>query len=114
MARTSHHRLLGILRVIALPTLLAGCASLVERAPLVTPERMAAASGRGIDPGVAARGRDLYVGACARCHSPVAVASRTPQQWDGILPRMAAKAQLAPGDLDALRAYVALVSPPAR
>jgi mono/diheme cytochrome c family protein len=86
-----------------------GCAPLTARAPLVTPELAMVAATRGIDAAAAARGRDLYVGACARCHGPVAVRSRTPAQWREILPRMADKTQLEAAATRDLSAYLSLM-----
>lgn len=90
----------------------AGCASLAQRAPLVTPELAAVAASRGIDPQAAARGRDLYVGRCTKCHGAVAVASRTPEQWARILPRMAAETKLDAGQADDVAAYVEVAGRP--
>lgn len=100
----------GIVRgtTLLLLTAVAGCASLVERAPLVTPALAVTAKERGIDADAATRGRALYVGACARCHGPVAVHSRTPAQWQEILPRMAGKAQLDAAATRDLEAYLAI------
>jgi len=83
-----------------------GCASLAARAPMVTAGMSSAAAANGVDPAVLGRGRALYVGSCARCHVPVEVTSRTRQQWDEILPRMADKAGLEPVEEEEVAAYI--------
>lgn len=109
MNRTSKRNVaLGALAGLALLAI-PGCAPLLARAPLVTPELAMVAATRGIDATAAARGRDLYVGACARCHGPVAVRSRTPAQWREILPRMADKTQLDAAATRDIEAYLSLM-----
>lgn len=83
-----------------------GCASLEKRAPLVTPSLTAVAASRGLGPETLERGRALYVGRCSRCHSPVSVTSRSPLQWQKILPRMADQAKLSADEFDDVQAYV--------
>lgn len=87
----------------------AGCASLADRAPVVTPALSAAAAARGRTEGSLERGRALYVGQCARCHQPVAIRSRTPQQWQSILPRMAETSKFDSGQLSDIEAYIEAV-----
>lgn len=83
-----------------------GCASIASRAPLVTSEMTGAAAARGVDPGALERGREIYVGRCTRCHGPVAVTSRTPQQWLKILPRMADESRLDLTEMADVAAYI--------
>lgn len=99
---------LGLMIVFGLLAI-SGCAPLAARAPLVTPELAMVAATHGIDVAAATRGRSLYVGACARCHGPVAVRSRTPAQWQEILPRMAGKTQLDAASTRDLEAYLSLM-----
>lgn len=87
-----------------------GCASLTARAPLVTAEMGAAAAARGIDAAAPERGRAIYVGRCTRCHGPVTVADRSPQQWRRILPAMAQKAKLTAAEAGDVTAYVEVVT----
>ena len=100
----------GAVAVVLLLAAFAGCASLSARAPEVSAAMAAAATARGDDPDGLGRGRDLYVGRCTRCHGAVAVASRTPQQWREIVPRMAVKARLTEAETADLAAYVAAVA----
>ena len=83
-----------------------GCASVSARAPVVTAGMSSAAVANGGDPAALGRGRAIYVGRCARCHAPVAVTGRTRQQWEKILPRMAAKSGLEPSEEAEVAAYV--------
>lgn len=86
-----------------------GCASIVSRVPLVTPAMTAAAVGSGVEPAALDRGREIYLNRCTRCHGPVAIAGRTPRQWDAILPRMAAESQLDSSATADLTAYIQAV-----
>ena len=86
-----------------------GCASVATRAPVVTAAMTDAAAVRGADPAALERGRELYVGRCTRCHGPVAVASRTPQQWQAILPRMAKESRLDSSQIAEVAAYIEAV-----
>jgi mono/diheme cytochrome c family protein len=89
--------------------LILGCASIATRVPPVTPELAAAAAVRGIDPAALSRGRELYLARCTRCHGPVAVAGRTPRQWQAVLPAMTAKSRLTEGETADLTAYIGTV-----
>ncbi|MFM7180978.1 MAG: hypothetical protein ACKO2G_05885 [Verrucomicrobiales bacterium] len=92
---------------LVVPVLLAlgGCESLNQIAPPVA----------SIAPGTAAttqleRGRELYITACAKCHSPEPVLDYTESEWLGkILPEMCRLTKLDSADSDAVRAYVLAV-----
>jgi mono/diheme cytochrome c family protein len=56
------------------------------------------------------RGRDIYVTACAKCHSPEPVRDYSRQEWVGkILPEMIKVTKLGPEDARAVEAYVLAV-----
>lgn len=51
-------------------------------------------------------GRDIYVGSCAACHSPVPVRDHTVTQWPGIIADMSERTKLTPSQERAVLAYV--------
>lgn len=55
-------------------------------------------------------GRDLYVGKCAKCHSPEPIADHSPSEWKSdILPTMCKKAKLDDSERNSLHDYILAV-----
>lgn len=95
-------------RVLLLGAVLAGagCLSLEQAAPL--PATLVA-PGTPVPAGLA-RGRELYVTACAKCHAPEPVLAYPREKWlASILPEMNKMTKLSPADADAVQAYVLAV-----
>lgn len=105
-ARQDRRAHAAVLRWALVAAAAAGCASSANLAPPVDPAMIEAGRTAGVDAQSLQRGRQVYLGACARCHSPVAVQSRTPQQWERILHRMEPLSGLNDSDRAALRAYL--------
>lgn len=83
-----------------------GCYTLEQAAPpvatLVSPGELATASLN--------RGREIYITACAKCHSPTPVRAYARDRWtELIIPKMAVITKLSPDDTAALRSYVLAV-----
>ena len=84
----------------------AGCLTLEESAP---PAAALVPAGSPV-PAPLARGRELYVTACAKCHSAEPVLDYPVDQWiNKILPEMNELTKLTPSDAEAVRAYVLAV-----
>jgi mono/diheme cytochrome c family protein len=94
---------------------IAGCATLEEIAPPAERLLMARAAqpdGEHValpDPSLLARGRELFVIDCARCHAVVPVRAHTRSEWAEIMPRMVKESNLGDAELRALEAYVEAV-----
>lgn len=84
------------LAVIA--TLVAGCQSTAHVAPIVAPRDA-----------LVQQGRQLYLGACTKCHAPLAVRKYTQSAWEPILVDMAKETNLTPDQDRAVRAYITAV-----
>lgn len=65
----------------------------------------AACAGAPASPGASAP-EQLYRQRCAGCHRPYAPSSRSRAEWDAVLPRMAPKAHLSPGQEATLRHWL--------
>ncbi len=91
--------------------LIAGCASVSDLAPEPDPAAVARAGAGGVAPSDLAAGRRIYLTDCARCHSPVAVASLTRRQWGPVLDRMAPLTRLDAGKEAKLRSYIEAMAP---
>jgi mono/diheme cytochrome c family protein len=91
--------------VVVIAIVLAGCASNAEKAPEVVGPVAEAAAAQGAGD-AATRGRELFLANCHRCHSLKAPASRTPEKWEGILPRMTKRAHLTPEQAADVKAYI--------
>ncbi len=82
----------------------------LSRAPLVTPEILAAGRGAGFDGASIERGRAIFITDCGRCHALTPPASLATDAWERILPRMADKARLSKEQAADVRAYVLAAS----
>lgn len=83
--------------------LIAGCD---ELAPRVTPGLAAAA--HAPEPALA-RGREVFVTACASCHALPSPWATAAADWPRTMATMGAKSRLAPAEVDAALRYVLAV-----
>ena len=82
---------------------LVSCVSVEKAAPPVTVLTIKKPS----ETPVLARGRDIYLSACVKCHSVEPIRDHSATEWtDDILPTMCKKSKLASADADAVKAYV--------
>lgn len=84
---------------------LAGCVSIEQIAPSVSPALVSAS--RGSDAATLGEGRRIFTGACTTCHAPYPVAKYTASEWRGIVADMSARTKLTPARESALLAYLA-------
>jgi mono/diheme cytochrome c family protein len=108
-------RLLRATWLVALPVLLAGCASLEELAPPPDDRTAATAVAHQLSPADLVPGRELYLRVCGGCHSVQGLRDYSPAKWDKVLPRMIGEARLTPDEARQLTAYVraTVLTPPA-
>lgn len=78
--------------------------------PEVSPELVAAAQARGIDPALLAEGRAHYVRDCSGCHALHAPARKSPAGWRKSLDEMAEKAKLDARRRELIENYLAAAS----
>lgn len=57
-----------------------------------------------------ARGRDIYITKCAKCHSPEPVARYSKTRWHEIMPEMVEETNLNAEDAAAVMAYVLAIA----
>ena len=95
-----------ILAITALSALISGCATLQDLAPPLDERSLARAQSMGYAADRVERGRELYLSACVRCHSPEAVTGYSWDRWSEIIPRMAARARLDLAEVESLTAYI--------
>ena len=88
--------------------IIGGCAAMStqQAAPSVTPALIDAGNARGLAPADIKRGREIFVGRCAECHTLQPPVGRTEAQWREVLPRMARRARLDADEARAVEAYV--------
>ena len=103
--RMRRHRRLARLAFIA-ALVGGGCATLEELAPPVGEEARRAADASGVAIDRVERGREIYVTACVRCHSPEPVLRYTAEEWAEILPRMIVESDLGATDAADIAHYV--------
>lgn len=102
----SLRRLLRIGALIGLSVTAVGCVSTMDMAPLVTDRTLALAQSMGYSSEHLEQGREVYLGACVRCHSPESVTRYSLERWEEIIPRMAARANLEESETVSLTAYI--------
>lgn len=96
--------------LLTLSLFILSCATIEELAPPVNEAAMNLAMSRGIDSGLAARGRTIYITACVRCHSPEPVIRYDLVRWQtNILPDMRERTKLSEDDALALEEYIKLI-----
>src|SRR5437868_331105 len=84
--------------------LLVGCALNIP--PMVTPEMVAANSGRPITIAQLQHGRTLFASRCIECHTLPALTAHSEAQWPQVVNTMAARASLKPAEREAVLAYI--------
>jgi mono/diheme cytochrome c family protein len=89
---------------------LSGCAT--GKASLPTADALGAAGAlpRGTDMDALQRGRAILVTECANCHRLFLPAEYSPEQWGGIVKRMANRASLGEDQAADLELYLAVSS----
>jgi len=93
--------LLGICLIVSL----SGCSN-DKVAPPVDDQTVAAGEERGDTREQLETGRELFLNACARCHSPIAVADHDAESWTDWLEDMTGRAQLDREQTEQVTAYV--------
>ena len=78
--------------------------------PEVSPELVAAAQARGIDPALLAEGRAQYVRDCSGCHALHAPARKSAAGWRKALDEMSVKAKLDARRRQLIENYLAAAS----
>ncbi len=101
-------RWLGVLLAVSV---LAGCMSLEEMAPPVSPPLVQAASVQGADAESLRRGRAIYLDQCIKCHTVEPVNKYSLAHWDEILPEMSDEAKLSPQQRSDVKAYILAAHP---
>ena len=89
---------------------LSGCAA--GKASIPTADALGAAGGfpEGTDTAALRRGRDILVTECATCHRLFLPAEYSPEQWGGIVKRMATRASLSGEQATDLELYLKAAS----
>ncbi len=89
---------------------LSGCAA--GKASIPTAEELLAAGApsKGADPAALRRGRAVFVTECAACHRLFLPAEYSPEQWRGIVKRMAGRASLGGDQAADLLLYLSSAS----
>ena len=87
--------------ILLVPVIWAGCMSIDQIAPPVTPGMARHGSAATLQ-----RGRELYTGRCTACHTPQPVAKYGAAKWGEILVEMSDEAKLSKTDEAAVVAYV--------
>ena len=82
------------------------CISIEEMVPPVDSNMVSMASDLGYGFQTLSLGRDMYLNQCISCHSAEPVDRYSHEQWETILPDMAAEAKLDGPQTAALQAYV--------
>lgn len=83
---------------------LAGCASVDNVAPPVTPALLAHASGASAN--ILQEGREIFFGVCTTCHAPDPIGSLTLADWRSAVADMADRSRLSPSRKAALLSYI--------
>ncbi len=92
--------------MLALLSLVIGCATIEQLAPPVGEQARRQAAILGVPAGDLEHGRLIYLTKCARCHSPEPVVGYTKRRWKDILPRMAQEAACTAEEAASVEAYV--------
>jgi len=85
---------------------LLGCSGVQVAAPPAEGPVTDAAVSLGFEASAPARGRQVFVDRCGRCHGRINPDKRTAEEWKDILPTMSRKARLSGPEASDLRAYV--------
>lgn len=93
---------------------LSGCAA--GKASIPTAEELLAARAlsKGADPAALRRGRAVFVTECAACHRLFLPGEYSPEQWRGIVKRMAGRASLGGDQAADLLLYLSSASRPGK
>lgn len=99
-----------LMAVLALAAGIAGCAA--GKASIPTPEDLYAAGAlpKGADVDALRRGRAVLVTECASCHRLFLPGEYSPEQWRGIVARMARRASLSGDQAADLNLYLSVAS----
>jgi mono/diheme cytochrome c family protein len=89
---------------VCLLGLLGGCAT--ANPPNVSPQMVAATSGRPVTVAQLQHGRSLFASRCIECHTLPAVTEHPASEWPHLIDEMAGRANLKPVEREELLAYV--------
>jgi hypothetical protein len=80
-----------------------GCGLMTDPIPEATPEM---ALEMGVEQEQLARGREMYLANCHRCHDRVLPETVDPEYWRGIMPHMARNAELSKSQQEDVLIYL--------
>lgn len=92
--------------VLTIACLAHACSTTRAAAPIVTPDLLASARAQGFDELGIARGRELYVAQCARCHASPRASEFTRSAWEELLPRMSRRSGFDDAEAADVRSFV--------
>lgn len=101
---------LALLACAAVAAGLSGCAAGKASIPTADDLSTAGVLPKGADREALGRGRAILVTECATCHRLFLPAEYTPEQWGGIVRRMAARASLSGDQAADLELYLTVSS----
>ena len=82
---------------------------LTNYVPPVTPQMVAATSGRRVDVATLREGRRLLVHRCIECHTLPSLWQYAVEEWPNVVNGMSHRASLKPAERDAIVAYILAV-----
>ncbi|HEY7587033.1 MAG TPA: hypothetical protein VH866_11050 [Candidatus Deferrimicrobiaceae bacterium] len=104
------HRLLVTVLIVSLAACISACAAGKASIPTADEMRASGAIPAGTDLDALRRGRAIMVTECATCHRLFLPAEYPPEQWRGIVKRMAARASLGGDQAADLELYLSVAS----
>ena len=112
MKVTFTFRVLDVLLAAAvLASAVSGCAGSAGTVPVVPgDEKWASTRWPGTTMNDLARGHDVFVSRCSSCHSLPRPEIKSPEEWDGVLDEMAARAKLSAADRTLVSHYLSTAS----
>jgi hypothetical protein len=90
---------------------IAACAGSAGTVPVVPgDEKWASERWPGTTMSDLARGHDVFVSRCSSCHSLPRPEIKSPDEWDGVLDEMGARAKLSPSERALVNRYLSAAS----
>jgi mono/diheme cytochrome c family protein len=84
----------------------AGCLSLEQMAPPIDEAFLRTSPAESGRVQALRRGRDLYLGVCAKCHTVEPIGKYSVDKWREILPEMAEESKLNAGQYEDVKTYI--------
>lgn len=100
------HKAVALTVSVAAALVLAGCMTLEEMAPPVDGPMAQASMTGGHNMERLWRGREIYIGQCAKCHNVEPIGRYSASEWQKILPEMAEETKLTPEQAADVHTYV--------